>query len=118
MNLLLYIGCHRQPMYSDPALGTEGSLCIAHQFTYAGNSLIRSNVPYLLLYHIFSLQNGNPNMFGVGNAAQARGTQQPQSQALNSSQPNLRAQVPPNIMPPQVGSYFATKLLTADLIST
>ncbi|XP_073492622.1 trinucleotide repeat-containing gene 6A protein isoform X4 [Aquarana catesbeiana] len=46
-------------------------------------------------------QNGNPNMFGVSNAAQTRGNQ-PQSQALNSSQPNLRAQVPPNIMPPQV----------------
>ncbi|XP_056393141.1 trinucleotide repeat-containing gene 6A protein isoform X5 [Hyla sarda] len=45
-------------------------------------------------------QNGNPNMFGVGNAAQARGQQQPQ--AMNSSQPNLRAQVPPNMMPPQV----------------
>ncbi|KAM3916319.1 trinucleotide repeat-containing gene 6A protein isoform 3-T3 [Leptodactylus fuscus] len=45
-------------------------------------------------------KNGNPNMFGVGNAAQARGPQPPQP--LNPSQPNLRAQVPPNIMPPQV----------------
>ncbi|KAG8557528.1 hypothetical protein GDO81_016652 [Engystomops pustulosus] len=45
-------------------------------------------------------QNGNPNMYGVGNAAQARGPQPPQ--AMNSSQPNLRAQVPPNMMPPQV----------------
>ncbi|XP_073415397.1 trinucleotide repeat-containing gene 6A protein isoform X4 [Dendrobates tinctorius] len=45
-------------------------------------------------------QNGNPNMFGVGNAAQARGPQPPQP--MNASQPNLRAQVPPNMMPPQV----------------
>ncbi|KAG8557539.1 hypothetical protein GDO81_016652 [Engystomops pustulosus] len=45
-------------------------------------------------------KNGNPNMYGVGNAAQARGPQPPQ--AMNSSQPNLRAQVPPNMMPPQV----------------
>ncbi|KAM4023730.1 trinucleotide repeat-containing gene 6A protein isoform 2-T2 [Anomaloglossus baeobatrachus] len=43
-------------------------------------------------------QNGNSNMFG--NAAQNRGPQLPQ--ALNPPQPNLRAQVPPNIMPPQV----------------
>ncbi|XP_053550853.1 trinucleotide repeat-containing gene 6A protein isoform X2 [Bombina bombina] len=47
-------------------------------------------------------QNGNSNMYGVGNAAQARGAQQPPAQALSSSQPNLRAQVPPPIIPPQV----------------
>lgn len=47
-------------------------------------------------------------MYGVNNAAQARGNQ-PQSQALNSSQPNLRAQVPPNIMPPQVGSRLPVR---------
>ncbi|XP_041085558.1 trinucleotide repeat-containing gene 6A protein-like isoform X10 [Polyodon spathula] len=44
-------------------------------------------------------QNGNPNMFSGSNAAaQARGMQQP----LNSSQPNLRAQVPPPLLSPQV----------------
>ncbi|XP_041085565.1 trinucleotide repeat-containing gene 6A protein-like isoform X14 [Polyodon spathula] len=44
-------------------------------------------------------KNGNPNMFSGSNAAaQARGMQQP----LNSSQPNLRAQVPPPLLSPQV----------------
>ncbi|XP_014345410.1 trinucleotide repeat-containing gene 6A protein isoform X2 [Latimeria chalumnae] len=46
-------------------------------------------------------QNGNPNMFG-NTAAQARGMQQPPAQPLNSSQPNLRAQVPPPLLSPQV----------------
>ncbi|XP_037596527.1 trinucleotide repeat-containing gene 6A protein isoform X10 [Cebus imitator] len=48
-------------------------------------------------------QNGNPSMFGVGNtAAQPRGMQQPPAQPLSSSQPNLRAQVPPPLLSPQV----------------
>ncbi|XP_043834486.1 trinucleotide repeat-containing gene 6A protein isoform X4 [Dromiciops gliroides] len=48
-------------------------------------------------------QNGNPSMFGVGNtAAQPRGMQQPPAQPLNSSQPHLRAQVPPPLLSPQV----------------
>ncbi|XP_058851910.1 trinucleotide repeat-containing gene 6A protein-like isoform X4 [Acipenser ruthenus] len=48
-------------------------------------------------------QNGNPNMFSGSNAAaQARGMQQPPAQPLNSSQPNLRAQVPPPLLSPQV----------------
>ncbi|KAM8961091.1 trinucleotide repeat-containing gene 6A protein [Pelodytes ibericus] len=47
-------------------------------------------------------QNGNANMFGVGNATQSRSSHQPPAQALNSSQPNLRAQVPAPIIPPQV----------------
>lgn len=42
-------------------------------------------------------------MFGVGNtAAQPRGMQQPPAQPLSSSQPNLRAQVPPPLLSPQV----------------
>lgn len=49
------------------------------------------------------LQNGNPNIYGGSNAAaQARGMQQPPAQPLNSSQPNLRAQVPPPLLSPQV----------------
>ncbi|XP_035123101.2 trinucleotide repeat-containing gene 6A protein isoform X28 [Callithrix jacchus] len=48
-------------------------------------------------------KNGNPSMFGVGNtAAQPRGMQQPPAQPLSSSQPNLRAQVPPPLLSPQV----------------
>ncbi|XP_032896760.1 trinucleotide repeat-containing gene 6A protein isoform X3 [Amblyraja radiata] len=48
-------------------------------------------------------QNGNPNIYGGSNAAaQARGMQQPPAQPLNSSQPNLRAQVPPPLLSPQV----------------
>ncbi|XP_013360255.1 PREDICTED: trinucleotide repeat-containing gene 6A protein isoform X7 [Chinchilla lanigera] len=48
-------------------------------------------------------KNGNPSVFGVGNtAAQPRGMQQPPAQPLSSSQPNLRAQVPPPLLSPQV----------------
>uniref|UniRef100_A0A4W3JAG5 Trinucleotide repeat containing adaptor 6A n=1 Tax=Callorhinchus milii TaxID=7868 RepID=A0A4W3JAG5_CALMI len=48
-------------------------------------------------------QNGNPNLYGGSNAAaQARGMQQPPAQPLNSSQPNLRTQVPPPLLSPQV----------------
>lgn len=48
-------------------------------------------------------KNGNPSVFGVGStAAQARGVQPPPAQALPSSQPNLRAQVPPPLLPAQV----------------
>lgn len=44
-------------------------------------------------------------MFGVGNtAAQPRGMQQPPAQPLSSSQPNLRAQVPPPLLSPQVST--------------
>lgn len=45
-------------------------------------------------------------MFGVGNtAAQPRGMQQPPAQPLSSSQPNLRAQVPPPLLSPQVSVH-------------
>ncbi|MBN3306872.1 TNR6A protein, partial [Amia calva] len=48
-------------------------------------------------------QNVNPNMYSGSNAAaQVRSTQQPPAQPLNSSQPNLRAQVPPPLLSPQV----------------
>uniref|UniRef100_A0A4W3IGM6 Trinucleotide repeat containing adaptor 6A n=1 Tax=Callorhinchus milii TaxID=7868 RepID=A0A4W3IGM6_CALMI len=48
-------------------------------------------------------KNGNPNLYGGSNAAaQARGMQQPPAQPLNSSQPNLRTQVPPPLLSPQV----------------
>lgn len=50
-------------------------------------------------------------MFGVGNtAAQPRGMQQPPAQPLSSSQPNLRAQVPPPLLSPQVKELFCYAL--------
>uniref|UniRef100_UPI00398E480D trinucleotide repeat-containing gene 6B protein-like isoform X3 n=1 Tax=Pristiophorus japonicus TaxID=55135 RepID=UPI00398E480D len=47
-------------------------------------------------------KNGNHGLFG-GSTAQSRGVHTPQVQPMNSSQPNLRAQVPPQFLPsPQV----------------
>lgn len=52
-------------------------------------------------------------MFGVGNtAAQPRGMQQPPAQPLSSSQPNLRAQVPPPLLSPQVTKLWASAPLS------
>uniref|UniRef100_A0A0E9T554 Uncharacterized protein n=1 Tax=Anguilla anguilla TaxID=7936 RepID=A0A0E9T554_ANGAN len=46
-------------------------------------------------------------MFSSSNAAaQGRSTQQPPAQPLNSSQPNLRTQVPPPLLSPQVAHTF------------
>ena len=51
-------------------------------------------------------------MFGVGNtAAQPRGMQQPPAQPLSSSQPHLRAQVPPPLLSPQVSKFPLYSLL-------
>ncbi|XP_043945175.1 trinucleotide repeat-containing gene 6A protein isoform X4 [Protopterus annectens] len=48
-------------------------------------------------------QNGNPSILGICNAAaQVRAMQQAQAQPVNASQPNLRAQVPPPLLSPQV----------------
>ncbi|XP_051789288.1 trinucleotide repeat-containing gene 6A protein-like [Erpetoichthys calabaricus] len=47
-------------------------------------------------------QNGNPSVFNGSPAAQVRGMPQPPAQPINSSQPNLRAQVPPPLLSPQV----------------
>ncbi|XP_078387914.1 trinucleotide repeat-containing gene 6B protein isoform X1 [Cetorhinus maximus] len=44
-------------------------------------------------------KNGNHGLFG-GSTAQSRGVHTPQVQPMNSSQPNLRAQVPPQFLPP------------------
>ncbi|XP_038639527.1 trinucleotide repeat-containing gene 6B protein isoform X3 [Scyliorhinus canicula] len=44
-------------------------------------------------------KNGNHGLFG-GSSAQSRGVHTPQVQPMNSSQPNLRAQVPPQFLPP------------------
>ncbi|KAG5854473.1 hypothetical protein ANANG_G00038220 [Anguilla anguilla] len=47
-------------------------------------------------------QNVNPMFSSSNAAAQGRSTQQPPAQPLNSSQPNLRTQVPPPLLSPQV----------------
>ncbi|XP_067830436.1 trinucleotide repeat-containing gene 6B protein isoform X3 [Heptranchias perlo] len=44
-------------------------------------------------------KNGNHGLFG-GSTAQSRGVHTPQVQPMNSSQPTLRAQVPPQFLPP------------------
>ncbi|XP_072445001.1 trinucleotide repeat-containing gene 6B protein-like isoform X3 [Chiloscyllium punctatum] len=44
-------------------------------------------------------KNGNHGLFG-GSTAQSRSVHTPQVQPMNSSQPNLRAQVPPQFLPP------------------
>ncbi|XP_048477422.1 trinucleotide repeat-containing gene 6B protein-like [Rhincodon typus] len=44
-------------------------------------------------------KNGNHGLFG-SSTAQSRGVHTPQVQPMNSSQPNLRAQVPPQFLPP------------------
>lgn len=47
----------------------------------------------------------NVNIYGGGNAtAQGRNSQQPPAQPLNSTQSNLRNQVPPPLLPSQVSS--------------
>ncbi|XP_042200896.1 trinucleotide repeat-containing gene 6B protein isoform X2 [Callorhinchus milii] len=46
-------------------------------------------------------KSGNHGLFG-SSAAQSRGMHPPQVPPMNSSQPNLRAQVPPQFLPPQV----------------
>ncbi|XP_069764227.1 trinucleotide repeat-containing gene 6B protein-like isoform X5 [Narcine bancroftii] len=53
----------------------------------------------LNLQNINARHNGNHGLFG-SSTAQSRGVHTPQLQSMNSSQPNLRPQVPPQFLPP------------------